>query len=164
MTDTEAVIWEIKDAIETVCKEHNSGEGLTDAAWTAGIKREIGERGKSKDCHVCGAGLQDGGEFLYDLCWLQYDKGGYLLRAPLVLECEWGNGDDIHDDFQKLQLASADLRVMIFSARMEREMANTMDMLKTSVEKFTGNTASGDYLLCCWCSENRAFEYTHIRG
>lgn len=55
-----------------------------------------------------------GGEWLFDLCMLEWNEHGYLARMPLALECEWGNDDAILDDFQKLIVCRADLRVMIF--------------------------------------------------
>ncbi len=36
---------------------------------------------------------RDGGEWLYDVTWLEYEKSGRgeLVDAPLVAECEWGD-------------------------------------------------------------------------
>ena len=164
MDDIKSLVEDLKAALKKVCDKHRAGAGLTDTQWTDRIKKEIGALAEPRGYDAYAVGLPDGGEFLYDLCWLQYDKGGYLLRAPLILESEWGDVDAIHDDFQKLLLGCTDLRVMIFSARTEKEMRETIEVLRTSVNTFTGNASEADYLLCCWCSETREFEYEHIHG
>ena len=90
--------------------------------WTQAIKSELcrigrGEEFKCKvgaharevaECH------RDYGEWLYDVTWLEYDRDGCVTAAHLVAECEWGDITDIDEDFQKLLLARATVRLMIF--------------------------------------------------
>ena len=42
------------------------------------------------------------------------------VEAPLVAECEWGNKGGIEDDFEKLLLARAGVRMMIFGSISKR--------------------------------------------
>ena len=58
--------------------------------------------------------IADGREWLYDVTCLTYDDDKFLSRAVLVAECEWGSEQDICDDSQKLLVANADIRVMVF--------------------------------------------------
>ena len=111
-----------KDKImRAVCNGLNS---LTINPWggntmaTETVKNKLRQIGQGKfGCYVCASGVPraDYGEWLYDVTWLKYDcDGSSLIDAPLVAECEWGNPGDIDDDFQKLLLARASVRVMIF--------------------------------------------------
>ena len=58
----------------------------------------------------------DGAEWLYDVTALLYDipDENCFSRTVLVAECEWDNEENILIDFQKLLLARADVRVMVF--------------------------------------------------
>ena len=68
-------------------------------------------------------------EWLYDLHWFEEKKKSHYQQTslPLVVECEWDwlrkkdkSGDKysaIKWDFQKLLVANADLRVLIFQLR-----------------------------------------------
>lgn len=79
-------------------------------------------------------------EWLYDLHWFKENKPYGLTNLPLVVECEWdwirdderkkkkktGGGEPdifgaIKWDFQKLLVANADLRVMIFQERIKKD-------------------------------------------
>ena len=72
------------------------------------------------------------GEWLYDVTWLKYErdlgkrgldlavqarvaaaerKRCLLIDSHLVAECEWGNLEQIVDDFEKLLLARAGMSV-----------------------------------------------------
>ena len=61
----------------------------------------------------------DWGEWLYDVTWFKYSDDQYhdhLVDVPLVAECEWsGKFSDVKDDFHKLLLARAGVRLMIYS-------------------------------------------------
>ena len=61
-----------------------------------------------------------GSEWLYDFTCLEYNDDDWLKGIPLVAECEWGSVDDINGDFEKLLLARADVRIMIFNGNHYR--------------------------------------------
>ena len=102
---------EIKYALKKLHKDE--GPDLDDdCKWAKAVKRTLCELCNSKDKregHRVYAssvnGKADRGEFLFDVCWLRYDNG-YLANVELVVECEWGNDDEIDDDFQKLMIAN----------------------------------------------------------
>ena len=45
---------------------------------------------------------------------LRHDNEGFFTRIALAAECEWGAQDQSYYEFEKLLLARADLRVMVF--------------------------------------------------
>ena len=86
-----------------------------------------------------------GGEWLYDFTCLEYkhnDDGGWLKGIPVVAECEWGNKDCIGDDFQKLLLARADVRVMIFNGNYYKEGASIPRMGSRIFGNTSGNAST----------------------
>ena len=59
---------------------------------------------------------KSGGEWLYDVTWGEVDENQCLKSIPLVAECEWGNAEAFLEDFEKLLVAKADLKIMVYSA------------------------------------------------
>ncbi len=106
-----------------------------------------------------------GGEWLYDVCWLDYkkeDKNGdkyFLLDMPLAAECEWGRDEQIRDDFQKLMLARAGLRVMIFE-EWNKTNNGTANNLAELVKEFQGGSLDDRYLLAAY--EGDGFKFFQI--
>jgi hypothetical protein len=118
------------------------------------------------------------GEWLYDLTWLDCkeanftwrdSKGLHLKDVKLALECEWGDEGEINDDFQKLLLARADLRCMIFSAPSKQsakaKAKEKIDDLINQVEQFSKSQAGDTYLFCAWIEgEDRFLFCDYTRG
>ncbi|MEQ8354156.1 MAG: hypothetical protein RH942_01350 [Kiloniellaceae bacterium] len=155
---------EIKAVLDTINAEHMAGPGLYSGEWTRRIKEELGALGKSKGYYTYGLKNSplhcDDGEFMFDLCWLDYGKEDtWLKKVPLVMECEWLGPDDVDDDFLKLLIARADLRVMIFSASTGDEFRATVERLRRWIVEFEDGNSSDRFLLCGWCSDGRKFEH-----
>ena len=98
---------------------------MTQAQRTFAIKTELVEACNNIDVDFDVAAtyaspMEDfnvnGAEWLYDVTALLYDipVENCFSRTVLVAECEWGNEENIMIDFQKLLLARADVRVMVF--------------------------------------------------
>ncbi|MCY4363216.1 MAG: hypothetical protein OXE42_13705 [Gammaproteobacteria bacterium] len=87
--------------------------------WSRAVLTALCRVGRQLGCSVWASSQfvnredKDGGEWLYDVTWLKY-KGDFLKLSPMVAECEWGNIGAIKDDFEKLILARAAVRVMVF--------------------------------------------------
>lgn len=162
---------EIKAALDKVAAEHTAGPGLYDSEWTHRIKEELGALGKSKGYYTYGLKNSphcDDGEFMFDLCWLDYgeqrtgDKNSRLKRVPLALESEWLRPGDVDDDFQKLLIVRADLKVMVFGAKTKQDFLSTVDRLGRWVNEFEPTSPSERFLLCGWCSDSRGFKYAEV--
>ena len=102
-----------------------------------------------------------GGEWLYDVTCLRYDEDGYVYQVPLVAESEWGGPDDITDDFTKLLLARADLRVMVFDGGFFPE-GDKFKTLKPWIERCAMSFPGDAYLLAAWSRSKDGFEYCQI--
>ncbi len=119
--------FEIMRAVQKDLNSLEVGEGESDTVWTTAVKTKLCKIGRDRfGCKVCASGVDkaDFGEWLYDVTWLEYEKNDRgklvnLVDAPLVAECEWGNKGDIEDDFEKLLLARAGVRLMIFDGNYE---------------------------------------------
>ena len=95
-------------------EERASKEEWSDSTWTREIKSSIARIGNRCNYAVYASSIPEakGGEWLFDMTWIEQNRKGGLLSIPLVLESEWGRSADAIDDFQKLLIARADRRVM----------------------------------------------------
>ncbi len=169
MSAVTTMIDEIKRVLNEIAAQNRVQLDVSDKLWTRCLLTKIGRVGQQKgyfvyaDVREDGRPVFDDGEWLFDLCWLDYsDDKKWLIGAPLVLECEWGSRKNITDDFQKLLLARADLRVMVFSGRSNSETVETTECLKTFIKKLADTSSDDHYLLCGWSREDRRFHFEHI--
>lgn len=121
--------------------------------WTEAVETELCRIGQDSGYKVYAQDVpinqKDGGEWLYDVTWLKYEKSGRgeLIKAPLVAECEWGDIPHIEDDFEKLLLARAGIRVMIVESNDEPDSRIIAERLAGKVKAFKGSRAEGAWLL-----------------
>lgn len=115
---------------------------MHDREWTRRIKEELGTLGRRKEYYTYGLKNSPDhchdGEFMFDLCWLDYGKENTWLKRPLVMECEWLGADNIDDDFLKLLVTRAELRLMIFGAQTEEEFRRTVQRLQRWIDEIRG--------------------------
>src|SRR6266404_1067718 len=136
--------------------------GHRDRVWTKEILRQIGDLGLAHDWEVCAGGFPGRFEsgWLYDLAWYRNepkgDSNGNLAEVYLVLECEWGNLRSIKFDFEKLLLAKARLKVMIFQAH-NRNAATLLAELKKCISTFHTRDASEIYILASFNNSTHQF-------
>ena len=91
------------------------------------------------------------GEWLYDVTWLEYNDAGRVAAAPLVAECEWDNFERIKSDFDKLLLARASVRLMIYDGNSKRRGSTGIaEELARRVREFTDSRAEDAWLLAAW--------------
>ena len=127
-------------------------------AWTEAVKTKLCEIGKDRfGCKIYANGVDepkpDGGERLYDVTWLKHENDE-LVDAPLIAECEWGNQGQIEYDFEKLLLARARVRLMIFDEPTSKGMS---ERLAEKVRKFNGSRAEDAWLLASWEKSDRCW-------
>ena len=85
----------------------------------------------------------DRGEWLYDQLWYadHPTKEGFLVSVPVALESEFGETEPaIDDDFPKLLLVRADVRVWLWQSLAARKH---IDLYKDSIKEF-GHSLPGD--------------------
>lgn len=107
-------------------------------------------------------------EWLYDMTWLKFDNRE-LIDVSLVLECEWGvfdkpdkdhyHRDNVQYDFQKLLLARADLRCIIFAAQNLQDAEKYVEELIDIVERFQKRKIGDNYLFCVCLSAEKRFHF-----
>ena len=157
MLDKEVVIEEICSILRIALKKAKERRNKLESTewWTERVMTELcgWALKKGKGFMVCASKMDKApnmkelaekncaelqGEWLYDFTCLEYD-GEWLKGIPLVAECEWGKPGDIDDDFQKLLLARADIRPMIFNGNYFREKEKTLiesDEIESNAEPY----------------------------
>ena len=147
-------------------------QGLPDGEWTSGVLSALARAGEHFGYRVAPSRVadteqkdRDWGEWLYDLVWFDMDENESWesknrWSVPLVAECEWKTVKwEIQQDFEKLLLARAALRVMVYD-RSGRNRLSPKDMCKW-VELFEGTQVGDTYLLVTYEGE-RPFRYHQI--
>ena len=156
---------EIMRAVQRGLDKLDVESGVSDREWTVAVKDRLCE--VSSCCCVTNA---DYGEWLYDITWLEYERGGLrdwpasaLIDVHLVAECEWGNFERICEDFEKLLLARAEVRLMIFdSTHAGNSSEEIAGQLAERVRKFNGSRDEDAWLLAGWENDNWSFKYFTI--
>lgn len=150
MPDKDQIMRAIREGLDSL--ELTTSDG--NSVWTKAIATKLCKIGKGSDFkYEVGAEVErenrNWGEWLYDVTWLKYDAG-CVVAAPLVAECEWGNLEQIIDDFDKLLLARACVRLMIYDGGYGAGSKWIAEQLATRVRKFKNSTAEDSWLLAAW--------------
>lgn len=138
-------------------------DGWRNSSWTKEIKDSLnGLAQPQNNMHACYSGCDGGaGEWLFDVCWLEYSEPNFgrpLKRLLLAAECEWGNQGDIFDDFEKLLVARADVRLMMFDDSKLQSWQSTLKKLCEMAEIFTGSTKDDRFVFACYLCKEKRFE------
>ena len=131
--------------------------------WTVEVKTALCNacRNCNTEFYLYATGVQTahGGEWLYDVSCLLYDENNYLKDIGLVAESEGVSKARVYEDFEKLLLVRAEVRVMVFDGRLW-----TQDDRFTKFSQYImkcERTEPGDiYLLAAWLAEG--FQYCRI--
>ena len=132
---------------------------LTDREWTIEIKNRICKIGKERGYEVRASSSEEAhsAEWLYDVIWRKM-SGNKVVDVGLVLESQWDRSG-IVDDFQKLLLARAELRCMIFCTASKQSAEVEIGELINQVGKFSGTQPSDKYLFCAWLADEKHFYF-----
>ncbi len=167
----------IRNTLNKITEDFDTDGNYRNEPWTREILKQLAELGRSQSRDENGAGIwvyasktgaeaeasadvADAGEWLFDLCWLDYagkDTWAQLRSVPLIAEIEWGNQGDIIDDFQKLVLARARLRLMVFAAASHAKVVELFDKLMDFADGFGDQEQSDRYLLCGYDAKEGQF-------
>ena len=86
-----------------------------------------------------------------------------MLRVPLVIESEWGDKRDISDDFEKILMARANLRVMIFQDG-NHSVDDITTHLRTYIRRFRPRRVADRYLFCGYINVRNKFQFALVDG
>lgn len=134
---------------------------FTDPEWTISIQAIFSKLGHRENCRVAaskkevGRGFEeirqlvagdnpDHSEWLYDILWWHEVPPDHMTEVPLVAESEWGNRNAFKFDFQKLPLAKAAHKIMIFQCD-----DSVITWAKEQIKRFK-DTQGERYLFCSW--------------
>ena len=148
-------------------EERASKEEWSDSTWTREIKSSIARIGNRCNYAVYASSIPEakGGEWLFDMTWIEQNRKGGLLSIPLVLESEWGRSADAVDDFQKLLIARADRRVMIHAAKRGTSPEQAIDALIEKIRQSKLPQFGERYLFACWKEPEKEFVFKlHVVG
>ena len=125
--------------------------------WTCGVKQTIVDVGRKLGWLTAanGCNSDEGKEWLYDVVWYQLDQSRHITDVPLVAESEWKQADETKADFEKLLLARAKYRVMVFESANVPAVCTKM---RVWIDKFRRTQQGDRYLLAGWCGSNWHFE------
>ena len=147
--------------------------------WNKAVKTKLCKIGQKFGCKV-GARAdevdeadRDYGEWLYDVTWLEYERerdglkwpAMALIEALLVAECEWGRGKNLEyivEDFEKLLLARADIRLMIFDGNHKPGSKEIAERLAGKVREFKSSRAEDTWLLAAWEGSNDDWSFKYF--
>lgn len=119
-------------------------------------------------------------EWLYDVSCLEYKDDPedgldrcyhrLLKRIVMVAECEWGDQGRIFDDFEKLLLARADLRVMLFEGNTLAKLEDRFQPFLRYIAAYRDARIGDTWLLAAFGYDedengncgNRKFDYCRI--
>lgn len=113
--------------------------------------------------HFVDKQYKEGGEWLYDVTWCEY-KNNLLKSVPLVAECEWGVLGAMKDDFEKLILARAAVRVMVYDGGYSKDGAEGIaNELCRWVGAFEGNRPGDTYLLAGYEKDESTWRFRYFK-
>jgi hypothetical protein len=164
MFEPEAIEVRIGDCLQSVARKAH-GQNWSDAQWTREVKTAMALLGQewasdvwARDCDC----PVKGGEWLFDEVWLTY-RDRCLVDVPLVMESEW-NPKGVFDDFEKLLVARAKYRVLVFSATTCADAAKSFEEFEQRVRQFEFTTPGDRYLFACWTNETDLFIFKGFRA
>ena len=155
--------------------EQTDTSGWNQTQWTREVLTVLCRTGQKQfhylvyaSSNFVGKQDKDGGEWLYDVTWCKYERKyekDFLKSIPVVAECEWGNLAQIKDDFEKLILARAAVRVFVFDGGYCKKDAEALaNKFCDWVGAFEGSQKGDTYLLVGYEKDEKSwwFRYFNI--
>ncbi len=145
---------ELTSFLQTELPETALANEWPDSQWTDYIHERFAEIGRNHGYLIFTNRCQnaDGPRWLYEHHWRIADDKGNLIRIPLVMEIEWGFGaatiwEKVTEDFSKLILVRADLRIIVFQGN---GIESQINQLISMVESFEGTQPGDNWLFAGW--------------
>jgi len=156
----------IQKALEVIPKTPRIA-GWSDTLRTREVKRALVRVAKANGWQTAANQCEDADEkceWLYDVLCYRADEGKEsMTEVPLVAESEWGEEGAIVEDFDKLLVARATYRVMVFRADSPKSVDDLVEKMRKRIENFRG-TAGDRFLFAGWVGnpESRFFFKLHV--
>ncbi|MCX6979508.1 MAG: hypothetical protein NTV08_01975 [Verrucomicrobia bacterium] len=132
--------------------------------WTALLKTELRRVGHEHEYLVSPCPDDGNKEWLYDLIWFRNDSNNQLREVAMVLESEWSNNEwHIQEDFEKLLVAKAPIKVMAFESNLS-ELPKRWCLLKDGIRVFEKQSTDETYILAGFKTEDHEFEIQVVDG
>jgi hypothetical protein len=145
-------------------------DAKSDRERTGVVKKTIGNLGLELGWmpgtagHQSFFGNEGEGEWLYDLIWYRNTPERHLSEVYLVLESEWKSKlEPIRVDFEKLLLAKAWLKVLVFQSN-GINILKWIDFLEKGIHVFQKRSAGEIYVIAAFNTNTRQFEVKKIDG
>jgi hypothetical protein len=158
--DVDQLETRVKKALTDLSLDWSSNRGDR----TRKVKNAVGRVAKESGFKWAAAGcdadvVDENAEWMWDGgAWIENDSG-WTIRQPLILESEWDRSDaGVKDDFQKLVVSRADLRLMVFQRATEPEAKLTMSVLECGA-RLSLSEPGDRYLMACWCDDRKNFVF-----
>ena len=137
----------------------NQGQLVTGESVKAAICRACRDFDPLLQPYATGVGddVAEGNEWLYDVTCLRYDDDGFLTRVALTAECEWGVQNQVYYDFEKLLLARADLRVMVFDGTRAPGYTEFFGIFSQYIGRCAHSVVGDQWLFVAWTPEQFAY-------
>lgn len=164
---------EIVDLLENVPALATSERWESDRRWTLELTQRLCALAGQRRLFTCASGIAavpyaTDGEWLWDVTWLRYDpwpmtatNAAVPKALVLAAECEWSpDAEQILNDFEKLLVARADHRLMVFQSIPGRRQG-LFDSMKRRIASFITTTSGDRYLLAAWSAPDDRFILKH---
>lgn len=175
-THLEQCLNDIRKALDEAVKKGHDKKATDPAAWTALMKNALTDLGQDPNYKYKVATSQcseaDDTEWLYDLVWYRHEPSAWLTakkpvpkfadlplltEVGLVAESEWHNDPvSIRNDFEKLLLANAPLRLMITCTNKPLEVQQYFDYFEAAVLQYRQVTPGAHYLIAILVNDTDA--------
>lgn len=175
-----ALVDKVQDTLKAIDWGTKNQTKFLPSEWTRDIKSGMATLGFNENYSVWASGVEErdsGGnarivnqEWLFDLTWIEYEGRGptrKMKSLPLVLESELPTDkarkeQEVLDDFEKLIVARAGLKVMIFQVDQTAEATDRFDKLVSHINSYRAVIPDGEYLLASIIWQEGRFEFFHL--
>ena len=107
---------------------------------------------------------KDAGEWLYDISAVKLQKNcEHMKYVDTIIESEWGNSDEVKEDFQKLLQSRARIKIMIFQDSEKEPYKRIRDILQTAINKYEDISNEELLHIFCWINNKELFQYEELR-
>ncbi|PCJ27889.1 MAG: hypothetical protein COA97_02840 [Flavobacteriales bacterium] len=158
MAELDKIEAQIFETLKPFAKKALDAE-LSDGDWTKGIMKLLGSLGEKNGCDISVSAISDDydSEWLFDMTWWKYENNS-LKEIPLVVESEWNRSiEEIQYDFEKIMVAKADHRLMIYQGGTKESVRETKEYLIQIIKNFKLSTIGDRYLFIGYCEEEGKF-------